>query len=243
MPASSTEVVRASSECMLETRHSDDSETTRATLLLIGILSVPAARELRDTQRHGYLQRSRFLCPALIEYRFVLSTLDWSSADTNQSLQQEAQAASDLLFVDAPNGFDFISHKVKLFIDWAVQRRQPFKYLLKTDDDASICLGGLLKELRLRYPTQRLYMGKAKLNIKVERDPSVRQYNSRFTKETGLTVYPPYAGGSGYVISFDVAVALADKVITDTSPLPFRHFPREDVRRRKDCETVDVHNP
>ena len=43
-----------------------------------------------------------------------------------------------------PTGFNynFISHKVKLFVDWAIDN-YAFRYLLKTDDDAEICLASL----------------------------------------------------------------------------------------------------
>ena len=72
-------------------------------------------------------------------------------------------------------------------------------------------------------------MGKRKENVKVSLDKSVRQYNPRFVNETGRTVYHNYMGGAGYAISYEVARRLWNTPITETTALPFRHFPREDM--------------
>lgn len=104
-----------------------------------------------------------------------------------------------------------------------------FRYLLKADDDSTICLTNLCTELGRLPPDRDVYLGKMKPNNRVSLDPTMRQYNPRFVNETGLSVYPRYAGGAGYVVSYTVAQALAAKVITARSPLPFRHFPREDA--------------
>jgi hypothetical protein len=60
-------------------------------------------------------------------------------------------------------------------------------------------------------------------------NPAKREYNPRYTNETGKTRYPMYAGGSGYVLSYAVVARLSVMRITDSSALPFRHFPREDA--------------
>ena len=66
----------------------------------------------------------------------------------------------------------------------------------------------------------------------VNLDPTLRAYNPRYLNETSRTKYPMYAGGSGYVLSYAVVARLNTIRITDTSPLPFRHFPREDATVR-----------
>lgn len=106
--------------------------------LLIGLLSIPAATQLRANRRREWLDSSLYTCNTTIAHRFVLSVRD--SYDSR--VLREAQREDDMLFVDAPKGFDLISHKVKLFFDWAIDNYE-FRYLLKTDDDVQICLSTL----------------------------------------------------------------------------------------------------
>ncbi|KAL1527993.1 hypothetical protein AB1Y20_009364 [Prymnesium parvum] len=192
--------------------------------LIIGLLSVPAAQPMRQRRRASWLSKALYTCPHFFEYRFILSIRE----SFDGSILNEAKQYEDLLFVDAPVGFDFISYKVKLFIDWAVDNFH-FKYLLKADDDSTICLSSLCTELGVADAVRPLYMGKFKFRNTVNLDPSQRQYNPRYLNETGRTTYLPYAGGAGYAISFSLAEKLASKMITSTSALPFRHFPREDA--------------
>ena len=84
--------------------------------LLVGLLTVPAAWSIRARRRDSWLGKAHYDCSAgLFEYRFVLSTRE--SFDSR--LLKEAAEHEDILFVDAPVGFDYISYKVKLFVDWA----------------------------------------------------------------------------------------------------------------------------
>lgn len=106
--------------------------------LLIGLLTIPAATQLRANRRREWLDSSLYTCNTTVAHRFVLSVRD--SYDSR--LLREAQREDDMLFVDAPKGFDFISHKVKLFFDWAIDNYE-FRYLLKADDDVQICLSTL----------------------------------------------------------------------------------------------------
>lgn len=80
--------------------------------------------------------------------------------------------------------------------------------------------------------TGLVYYGGMKPNNKVSLDPTQRAYNPRYVNETGRTRFPMYAGGSGYVLSYALVARLSTIKITDTSPLPFRHFPREDATVR-----------
>lgn len=160
--------------------------------LLVGLLTVPAAAPIRSRRRESWLAKARYDCPSLLEYRFVLSIRE----PFDGRLLLEATEHKDMLFVDAPAGFDFISHKVKYFVDWAVDNFR-FKYLLKADDDSSVCLSGLCAELDRIKPGVPLYMGKFKYRNVVNLDPSQRQYNPRYLNETGHSTYLPYAGGAG----------------------------------------------
>lgn len=84
--------------------------------ILVGLLTVPAARSIRDKRRRLWLNKTQYDCPIAFDYRFILSIRD----SFDGRLLNEAQQQEDLLFVDAPAGFDYISYKVKLFVDWAV---------------------------------------------------------------------------------------------------------------------------
>ena len=98
-----------------------------------------------------------------------------------------------------------------------------------------ICVAQLCGELRaIGFSPEHVprlgavYFGGMKRSS-VVLNPAKREYNPRYTNETGKTRYPMYAGGSGYVLSYAVVARLSVMRITDSSALPFRHFPREDA--------------
>jgi len=192
--------------------------------ILAGILSLPHSHHLRNMRRGMWLHSALYECPSTLDYRFVISRNDPGA----KLLEAEQRAHKDLLIVNVPTGYDFLSYKVKAFVDWAVgPTARPFTYLLKADDDCVFCLRGLLAELSMVRKAQ--YFGKLKTNAPVILDPSSHSANPRFAKEVGVHVYPAFHGGNGYLITRSVAVVLAAKPITGDSALPFRHFPREDA--------------
>ena len=81
--------------------------------ILVGLLTVPGSFAMRARRRASWLGHARYACPTLLDYRFIVSTRD----SHDWRLLDEAREQRDLVFVDAPVGFDFISYKVKLFIE------------------------------------------------------------------------------------------------------------------------------
>jgi len=101
-----------------------------------------------------------------------------------------------------------------------------YKYVLKTDDDAWICMHSLLETLAA-FPRSRLYWGK--MNTRHALISSVLHHgfvHSAFTDYfRGATHYSTYAFGAAYVLSHDVAALVSDEQGVDAA----EHVRIEDV--------------
>jgi hypothetical protein len=81
--------------------------------------------------------------------------------------------------------------------------RVAFKYVLKTDDDAAICVGGLLRALA-PLPRAALYWGKLRAGgLLVEL--SGKWADTGYATIFGTPTYGDYAFGAGYMLSRDLA--------------------------------------
>lgn len=61
-------------------------------------------------------------------------------------------------------GYRNIGKKVLLGMQWAHEHLR-FKYLLKTDDDAFVCLSKLFSELQRHDMTERMYYGATRVSL------------------------------------------------------------------------------
>ena len=87
-----------------------------------------------------------------------------------------------------------------------------FSYVMKTDDDSYVDLPLLLSWLN-GTPRERMYGGRIISGAGVIDSKTQRWGNRQFFEDTGLRTYPAYASGSGYVLSHDLAVYLAQRAV------------------------------
>ena len=158
--------------------------------------------------------------PCVARFWFVLgSTGHMSNSEVLSSGQLERE--SDLLFVDAPEGYRNVTRKVLAAFDWLVHR-QPmhFEYVFKTDDDAFICVGGLLRVLRRQRP---LYAGLAVPPQRVIVLPGHRWQDLAYAKVFRRRMYLDYFQGLGYALRMELVrtvIANADRLGLWTSDPP-----------------------
>ncbi len=143
---------------------------------------------------------------------------------TNQKVREESQLHSDILLGDFMDSYRNLSLKVLTALHWS-RHSCPLQFVLKTDDDCFVNVH-LLPEFLLAQSVApaELYAGNAadqERRAHVIRDPTNKWSVSR--DEYAPDLYPPYASGTGYVLSQDVLSRLL---------LVSRHykpFPNEDA--------------
>ena len=118
--------------------------TTGADLLVL-IISRPtvegalARSQLRQTWAHWDSPS------CVVRFRYVLGRPPDRASDEVRLLAA-ASREREALVVNASEGYSLLSHKVFAAFTLAVER-ESFAYLLKTDDDSYVCIGGMLRWL------------------------------------------------------------------------------------------------
>ena len=117
---------------------------------------------------------------------------------------------------DTAPGFDHIIGKVSCAIRKAVHLYD-FDFFFKTDDDATLCIAQLVKDLRAAPKGASVYAGR---RVKAGR---ALEAGKPLEVNLGLTTDPPHFGGHGYGVSYDVARFLSHP------PAPLYHHLHEDT--------------
>lgn len=128
--------------------------------------------------------------------------------------REEAALHRDMLFVrtrephPAPNRPGNLAEKVRLAFAWIVQSCSSMKYTLKTNEDAFVRLD-LLPEFCSKLPSMGLVFGRlagagSKTMQKLRAGPTVLP-NDTLEHPPKL----PYPNGCGYIVSVDIAWAIA----------------------------------
>ncbi|KAL4419883.1 hypothetical protein ABPG75_006981 [Micractinium tetrahymenae] len=203
----------------------DSSSASPAEIFLfIGILSGAGQEQRRAAVREAWSQAAQQ--PGQVVARFVLSEWECSPA-----VEAEQAQHGDIIFIPERTDYSSIGLKTYHILEQAVTAYRP-AFVLKTDDDAFVNVPALLPALRKLCATpgcrgaERLYIGAELRNSSVVTEPGHRWNNEAFVEHTGLTVYPSYMGGGGYVLSSDLASAL---VTVHTQVAPLKHTTAEDV--------------
>jgi hypothetical protein len=111
----------------------------------------------------------------------------------------------DVVVVDVGDMYGGLIAKVQASIQWAVANYRA-DFVAKFDDDCYVAPRALLNELEA-MPMARLYWGKMMGGGPVQRSGN---RNSEPNLPHGVDWFPPYAsGGGGYVLSWDLAHAVA----------------------------------
>ncbi|KXZ47393.1 hypothetical protein GPECTOR_35g831 [Gonium pectorale] len=132
----------------------------------------------------------------------------------------------DIVYVDAPPGYENLWRKSLAFLAWLEARSREeagadtydaYDFAMHADDDSYIRLD-LLLPLMAAWPRQRLYWGyfwdgtgnRATAPI---RNPANKSYMPY--EQYPLEFYPPFASGCGFVLSRDLVQALLQQPLPD----------------------------
>ena len=178
--------------------------------VIFAVLTVPQHRPHRDAIRNGYGQPGGFQT----KLWFVVSEKDPSFE--GGAFVEERSQRDDLLVCDTEPGFDHIIGKVSCAIRKAVKLYN-FDFFFKTDDDATLCIAQLVKDLRAAPKGASVYAGR---RVKAGR---ALEAGKPLEVNLGLTTDPPHFGGHGYGVSYDVARFLSHP------PAPLYHHLHEDT--------------
>lgn len=111
---------------------------------------------------------------------------------------------NDIVVLDVNDTFVALPVKVEAMFNW-VATHHPSDYVAKVDDDTYVNLEELLSEID-PLPRQLLYYGSMRAG------PVVRTKGHRNAEPwlpAAMTSFAPYAGGTGYVLSWDLVQVVA----------------------------------
>ncbi|KAL4641428.1 N-acetyllactosaminide beta-1,3-N-acetylglucosaminyltransferase 2 isoform X1 [Arapaima gigas] len=122
-------------------------------------------------------------------------------------IQQESSVHKDLLIWDYRDTFFNLTIKDVLFQEWIGLRCPEVSFIFKGDDDVFVNTYQVLDFLNGLTPAQakNLFVGDLITNAGPHRDKKVKYF---IPESVFVGVYPPYAGGGGYLYSGDLALRL-----------------------------------
>ncbi|KAM4640890.1 beta-1,3-galactosyltransferase 4 [Discoglossus pictus] len=172
--------------------------------LLILVSTAPSHQEHRDAIRQtwggGHSHSSEILT------LFVLGIPH--SPEQQLALKQEAEFHGDIIQANFMDTYRNLTLKTLSGLAWASQKCIGAQYLLKVDDDVYINTVALTKFLHRQ--TGSLYLGRVHWRVSPMRNPESSHFVPVNLYEHSH--FPPYCGGSGYVLSQDVAHRLLQVV-------------------------------
>uniref|UniRef100_A0A6I8NMD4 Hexosyltransferase n=1 Tax=Ornithorhynchus anatinus TaxID=9258 RepID=A0A6I8NMD4_ORNAN len=201
-----------------------------APFLLVLVSSAPAHRARREAIRATWGSRRRAR-GRRVRTLFLLG----------REGAAEALARRDVVAADFRDAYRNLTRKTLSGLAWAAARCPGARYVLKTDDDVYVNVGGLVDELlgrgaprgddpltpgadRRRAPRGAagrppLYLGRVHWRVWPSREAGGRHEVSEALYPPGLGPFPPYASGTGYVLSA-AAVRLVLAGAGAVPPLP-----------------------
>ncbi|XP_022045356.1 N-acetyllactosaminide beta-1,3-N-acetylglucosaminyltransferase 2 [Acanthochromis polyacanthus] len=127
--------------------------------------------------------------------------------DLSGMLHYESVRHKDIIQWDFRDSFFNLTVKEVLFLEWIQTRCSGARFIFKGDDDVFVNTYRILNFLRgLSEPKARdLFVGDVITNAGPHRDKKVKYF---VPESLYVGMYPPYAGGGGYLYSGDVAARL-----------------------------------
>ncbi|KAM3911989.1 N-acetyllactosaminide beta-1,3-N-acetylglucosaminyltransferase 2-like isoform 2-T2 [Leptodactylus fuscus] len=167
------------------------------TFLLLAIKSSPQNFAQRQAVRDTWGAEKSY-GGKYVKLVFLLGTV--SVIDLSPFLEYENSRSHDLLQWDFEDTFFNLTLKDQLFLGWARTYCARATYILKGDDDVFVRTPKVVHVLSLLggHKHQSLYMGHVVKLAKPYRDPQSKYY---IPASFYMGMYPPYAGGGGYVFS------------------------------------------
>jgi hypothetical protein len=132
------------------------------------------------------------------------------TSEEAQTLSPQELAWNDTLVIDAPTGYHHILHKVFAIIQQAA--KDGADMVLKVDDDAYVHVPTFAEQLHctiLQHAGHSLFIGAEFKGSRVLTNPGHPFRNEEYLSHTGLTHYPPFMSGAGYLMSGSIARVLA----------------------------------
>ena len=202
--------------------------TEKEVTLLILVTSAPGHFQQRKAIRNTWGRRRHISNVA--NKAFQGSSQPWitifmvgSTSNISMQLQiaEEARREGDILLGDFIDDYRNLTVKVQQGLCWAL-RNCNAKYVLKTDDDCFVNTELITQFLEIHNKqTSRLYVGYAMKTLDVIRSKMNKWHVSK--EAYPYSRYPPYASGTGYLLSRDVLQKMVHKAPE------VQYFPMEDA--------------
>ncbi|XP_077586280.1 N-acetyllactosaminide beta-1,3-N-acetylglucosaminyltransferase 2 [Stigmatopora nigra] len=129
--------------------------------------------------------------------------------DLSAMLSYESEWHKDIIQWDYRDSFFNLTVKEVLFLDWIQTRCPGASFIFKGDDDVFVNTYAILKFLAGLSQTKsdELFVGDVITNAGPHRQKKIKYF---IPESIFIGVYPPYAGGGGYLFSASVAARLHD---------------------------------
>ena len=145
-----------------------------------------------------------------------------SSNDTVPEIEKENAVYKDIIQQTIAEGYDALTVRTLMIFEWVVRNASETNFLLKMDDDTFVQLEQIVAFLRTVTREESLYMGHFFYEQEVYRSPLEKNYEPLYEG----SLYPPYASGSGYVLSINLVQFI---LRSWKEPQSLRIFRNEDV--------------
>ncbi|KAM8799353.1 UDP-GlcNAc:betaGal beta-1,3-N-acetylglucosaminyltransferase 9 [Eudromia elegans] len=168
--------------------------------LLIAIKSVVEDFDRREIVRKTW-GREGLVNGEQIQRVFLLGTPKNRTvlATWETLIHQESQAYKDILLWDFMDTFFNLTLKEIHFLNWAAEFCSNVKFIFKGDTDVFVNVENIVDFLERHDPAEDLFVGDIIYNARPIRVRKSKYY----IPETmyGLSIYPAYAGGGGFLLS------------------------------------------
>ncbi|XP_053740931.1 UDP-GlcNAc:betaGal beta-1,3-N-acetylglucosaminyltransferase 9 isoform X2 [Synchiropus splendidus] len=180
-----------------------------APYLLIAVKSIPQDFDKRQVVRRTWGQERRLQTSEWVRRVFLLGVPPNGSALPlwDQLLSHESRAFGDILLWDFQDTFFNLTLKETHFLEWVNRSCPRVKFVFKGDADVYVNVENILEMLRGQKVDRDLFVGDIIANAKPIRRRNSKYYVPEFMYGAGL--YPPYAGGGGFVMSGHTARRLS----------------------------------
>lgn len=180
----------------------------RRPFLLLAVKSLAPHFDRRQAIRQSW-GRAGVVANQTIVTIFLLgnATSEDYFPDLSEMLRYESVHHNDIIQWDYRDSFFNLTVKEVLFLDWIQTRCSGAHFIFKGDDDVFVNTYRILDFLKGLSGSQAkdLFVGDVITNAGPHRDKKVKYF---IPESMYMGMYPPYAGGGGYLFSGDIAARL-----------------------------------